>query len=158
MNFYFCTLLGVLLYTIRVHFEYMRCLVYTVHCTLMLAAHSIVQFKEIAYAYEILGNPEKRKEYDEGGEEALKGGGGGGGEGFDPFDVFDMFFGGGGRRRRGQDGPRKGKDTLHQVCCLPYMYTCTVLFLGCFTCARCSIRCGRDLFYVYYILLLPVSR
>ena len=77
-----------------------------------------MQFKEIAYAYEILSNPEKRKEYDEGGEEALKGGGGGGGEGFDPFDVFDMFFGGGGRRRRGQDGPRKGKDTLHQVRCL----------------------------------------
>ena len=41
-----------------------------------------VQFKEIAKVYEVLGDPEKRKLYDRGGEEALKesDGGGGGGE------------------------------------------------------------------------------
>lgn len=53
----------------------------------------------------------KRKVYDEGGEEALKGGGGEGGF-HNPFDIFDMFFGGHSRR-----GPqeRRGKDMFHQL-------------------------------------------
>ncbi len=66
----------------------------------------------------MLSNAEKRKLYDEEGEEGLKTGGEGGG-GFDPFDIFNVFFGGrSGRGPRGggaSDGPRKGRDTVHQL-------------------------------------------
>lgn len=61
----------------------------------------------------MLSNPEKRKIYDEAGEQGIKEGGTGGGPGFtSPMDLFDMFFGGGGRRRE-----RKGKDTIYQLSC-----------------------------------------
>ena len=39
----------------------------------------VLQFKEIARAYEVLSNEKTRELYDEGGEEALKEGGPGGG-------------------------------------------------------------------------------
>jgi hypothetical protein len=51
-------------------------------------------------AYEVLTNDEKRRVYDQQGEEGLKrmeGGRGGGGG--DPFGSFFDFFGGGGGRR-----------------------------------------------------------
>ncbi|MEF3279788.1 MAG: molecular chaperone DnaJ [Elusimicrobiota bacterium] len=73
------------------------------------------KFKEINEAYDVLSNPEKRKIYDEYGEEGLKGGFGSGGfsEGFESFndifgDVFESFFGdvsskSRSRARRGED-------------------------------------------------------
>ncbi|KAG2231621.1 hypothetical protein BDF21DRAFT_368586 [Thamnidium elegans] len=68
------------------------------------------KFMEIANAYEVLMDDEKRSIYDRYGEEGLKNGGGGGGHGFgggDPFDIFSHFFGGGHRQghqeRRGPD-------------------------------------------------------
>lgn len=55
---------------------------------------SIFQFKELAHAYEVLSDPEKREIYDQYGEDALKEGMGGGGDMHDPFDIFSSFFGG----------------------------------------------------------------
>ena len=68
----------------------------------------------------MLSNPEKRKIYDQGGEQAIKeGGSGGGGGGFhSPMDIFDMFFGGGDPFGRGggrQRGPRRTKNLVHQL-------------------------------------------
>lgn len=58
------------------------------------------KFKEIAEAYEVLGNEEKRAAYDRFGHGAFQQGGmgaGGRGGGFhDPFDVFREVFSGGG--------------------------------------------------------------
>ena len=51
----------------------------------------------ICKAYDVLSDPNKRKIYDQAGEEGIQGGGaGGGGGGHNPFDIFNMFFGGGG--------------------------------------------------------------
>ena len=58
---------------------------------------------------QVLSNPDKRKIYDQGGEQAIKEGGSGGGGFNSPMDIFDMFFGGGdpfGRGGRGRGGPR----------------------------------------------------
>lgn len=75
------------------------------------------KFKELAQAYEVLSDPEKREIYDQYGEEALKEGMGGGGAGHNPFDIFESFFGGnpfggGGSRGRRQ---RRGEDVVHPL-------------------------------------------
>ncbi|KAG5436929.1 hypothetical protein PCANB_001339 [Pneumocystis canis] len=50
-------------------------------------------FRDIAYAYEVLSNPEKRKIYDMYGEEGLKRQEEGGGSEYqDPFDFFSKIF------------------------------------------------------------------
>ncbi|KAG4968646.1 hypothetical protein JHK87_034297 [Glycine soja] len=76
------------------------------------------KFKELAQAYEVLSDPEKREIYDTYGEDALKEGMGGGGGGHDPFDIFSSFFGGspfgsgGSSRGRRQ---RRGEDVVHPL-------------------------------------------
>ena len=63
------------------------------------------KFKEIAEANEVLSNPEKRKKYDQFGENWNKVGDGF--DGFDfGFDFMDDFFGGG--RRQQRKGPIPG--------------------------------------------------
>lgn len=94
------------------------------------------KFQALAEAYEVIGDPEKRKKYDQygenwrnaeafggqgfgGGQGGFRGGSGSGGSGFEGFDFsnfssgaggfssfFENLFGGGGRRSSG--GSRSG--------------------------------------------------
>jgi molecular chaperone DnaJ len=94
------------------------------------------KFKSVAEAYDVVGDPEKRKKYDEmrqlygagggfrGGFPGGFGGGGAGGGGFDLNDLLrdrtggggfgdmfgDLFGGGAGRTRSHQPRPQKGAD------------------------------------------------
>lgn len=69
------------------------------------------RFKEVALAYEVLSDPERRERYDRYGPEGLSGNG-------DPFgfggglgDIFDAFFGGGVfGGGRASAGPPRGSD------------------------------------------------
>lgn len=106
------------------------------------------KFKQISQAYEVLSDPKRREIYDRGGEEAIKGGGTGGGFDFhSPMDIFDMFFGGGVGRRQHQ-GPRRGKDVVHQLKVgLDDMYNGATRKLALqknVICAKCEGRGGKE--------------
>lgn len=81
------------------------------------------KFKEVTEAYEVLGDKQKRAQYDQFGSAGP--GFGGGGQGFGGFggfdfnnvnvdfggsfgDIFDSFFGGGAQRKKA--GPSQGND------------------------------------------------
>jgi DnaJ family protein A protein 2 len=72
------------------------------------------KFKEVAQAYEVLSNEEKRQMYDKFGKEGMDGPGPGSAE-----DIFSAFFGGGmfggGGRGGGRRGPVKGEDIAYQL-------------------------------------------
>ena len=60
------------------------------------------KFKEISEAYTVLGDAQKKQEYDSGGSNPFAG------SGFDPFgfdQVFNQFFGGGQRPRQSSINP-----------------------------------------------------
>jgi molecular chaperone DnaJ len=74
-------------------------------------ADAEAKFKEVKEAYEVLGDPQKRSQYDQYGHTDPMGNGMGGGFGTQDFgfgDIFDMFFGGG--RRANPNAPRQGAD------------------------------------------------
>lgn len=87
------------------------------------------KFKEVNNAYQVLGDAEKRQQYDALGHDAFTHGGAGaaGGPGMDPMDIFSQMFGGaaggggfdfsdlfgGGSKRR--NGPQRGDDLLYEL-------------------------------------------
>lgn len=101
------------------------------------------KFKEISQAFDVIGDPEKRRLYDKGGEEALKEFSSDGPSFRNPMDIFEMFFGGGGRSR----GPRRGKDTVHQLSVtLEELYNGAVRKLAISRnniCSKCEGRGGK---------------
>lgn len=84
------------------------------------------KFKEVNEAYQVLGNAEKRAQYDQFGQTFDGGGGGGGPFGgfggqnvhvdFDGIgDIFETFFGGGGSRGGRRQRVRRGSDVSVDV-------------------------------------------
>lgn len=76
------------------------------------------KFKELAQAYEVLSDPEKREIYDQYGEDALKEGMGSGGHSHNPFDIFEQFFnpgafGGGSSSRFSRQ--KQGEDVVQTI-------------------------------------------
>lgn len=104
------------------------------------------KFKQISQAYEVLSDSEKKRIYDQGGEQALKEGGVGGGFS-SPMDLFDMFFSGGFGGGRGRQRERRGKDVVHQLTVtLEELYKGTVRKLALqknVICDKCDGRGGK---------------
>lgn len=72
------------------------------------------KFKEMKEAYDTLSDPSKRARYDQFGHENPQTGYGGADFG-DFGDIFDMFFGGGGKRNRNPNAPRRGADLQYNM-------------------------------------------
>lgn len=125
------------------------------------------RFKDVSAAYDVLGDPAKRKEYDEtrslfgpGGAGRFRAPGAPGGAGGAPFDLSDLFGGAGGglgdvlggifgqRGGTRAQGPRRGADVESAVT-LPFEeavagVTVPLRMTSEATCPSCRGTGGRD--------------
>lgn len=116
------------------------------HPDICKEANANEKFAEIQVAYDCLGDPEKRANYDRFGTDDPQAGFGGG-SGFNGFsgfggfeDIFSSFFGGGGQSRRG--GASKGRD-IEQSISISFEEACAgvrkeIKFARFDTCSKCG--------------------
>ncbi|KRM93764.1 chaperone DnaJ [Lentilactobacillus senioris DSM 24302 = JCM 17472] len=93
------------------------------HPDINKAPDAEAKFKEVTEAYEVLGDKQKRANYDQygsaDGPQGFGGAGGGFGGGFDGGgfgfdDIFSSFFGGG-QRQADPTAPQRGRDLQYEM-------------------------------------------
>ncbi|MCH8612801.1 molecular chaperone DnaJ [Arsenicicoccus dermatophilus] len=74
------------------------------------------EFKKVSRAYDVLGDPDKKRAFDMGADPYAQAGSAGYGPGFTFSDIMDQFFGAGAAGAPGSRGPRsrtrRGQDAL----------------------------------------------
>ncbi len=84
------------------------------HPDVNTGAEAEEEFKKVSQAYDVLGDPDKKRAYDMGADPYAAAGsaGAGFGQGFSFTDVMDAFFGGQGAPRGPRSRQQRGQDAL----------------------------------------------